>query len=449
MPWALMRRGPTLLALLTLLPGAAARAALPFEETVPGHLVVRYRGASRARLVHAPADAFLRLAADPAVAWVEPEHIRRRTTIATNDPWFGKQWSLALAKVPDAWSRSTGSPDVVVAVLDSGIRPHPDLEERYLPGWDFVANADNAGDGDGRDADPTDPGTPDESSSALHGMHVAGIVGAHTDNAVGIAGVDWGCKILPVRVLGVQGAKGTDSDIADAIRWAAGIHVDGVPDNPTPAHVINMSFSGPGGSRTIQEAIDEANQRKVIIVAAAGNDGADTAAYAPAGLTHVIAVGAVDQGGRQAYYSNRGARVDLVAPGGDLSAGAGVVSTLWSAADGYTYVPYNGTSQAAPHVAGVAALMKALDPTLDGDRARDILTRSADHRYQCAEGCGGGLLHADAALAVVEANCADGHCVPPGPQLIGGCNLSRRGSGLGLVVTLLLALGLLAARRRV
>ncbi len=442
-----MRLGPTL-----LLTASLAQAAPAPEEFVEGSVIVKYRGQpERALRTGDPRAAVAALAADPSVEWAEREHVRRRSGFVTaNDPLFDMQWNLTMVRLPEAWSRSLGSDNVVVAVIDSGIKAHPDLRPRYLPGWDFVSNVDNAGDGDGRDDDPTDPGTPDESSSALHGMHVAGILGAHTDNAVGMAGVDWNCRILPVRVLGVQGGKGSDTDIADAIRWAAGIHVAGAPDNPTPAQVINLSFGGPGGSGLLQAAVNDAVALGVIVVAAAGNDGADASAYAPAGLDHVIAVGAVDQDGKLAYYSNRGPRVDLVAPGGDLSAGAGVVSTLWSPTDGWMYVAYNGTSQAAPHVAGVAALLKAIDPTIGADRARTLLSSTADPSHACAEGCGGGLLDADAALAAAQLGCADGHCIAAGANgndVVGGCAIAGHRSGAAWLALVVVLLGALLRRR--
>jgi serine protease len=176
-----------------------------------------------ARDEQATLDLVARLARDPAVEWAEPDRIRQRTSaVNANDPLFGAQWALHLAHLPDAWARSRGSASVVVAVLDTGIVPHPDLRGRYLPGYDFISSPASAGDGDGRDPDPTDAGTADPQSTAFHGSHVAGIIGADSDNELGIAGVDWSCQLLPVRVLGVSGGRGTDSDIADGIRWAAG-----------------------------------------------------------------------------------------------------------------------------------------------------------------------------------------------------------------------------------
>lgn len=464
------------MALVAALGALPAGAAPRGPELSPGRVIVRLRAPNPARLALVPArieraiderthllraaseEAADRLVAelarDPEVELVERDHVRRRSAMITaNDPLFQRQWSLSLARLPAAWSRTIGSDKVVVAVLDSGIQPHPDLQPRYLGGYDFITADDNAADNQpGRDPDPTDTGTQDQSSSQLHGMHVTGIVGAHTDNAVGMAGVDWACKLLPVRVLGTQGGAGQDSDIADAIRWAAGLHVDGVPDNANPAQVINMSFGAPGGSGLLQSAINDVDALGVIVVSAAGNDGGDTSMYAPAGLNHVIAVGAADATGNITYYSNRGSRLDLLAPGGDLSSDTGIVSTMFDETDGFTYVALNGTSQASPHVAGVAALMKSIDPLIGGTRARMILSSTADPAHQCQDGCGGGLLDADAAVAAVQAGCADGHCspTPNGFDLQGGCAIGGHAGapGLGFIAGLL-ALGLALRRRAV
>jgi serine protease len=474
---------PLVLLAAVLLPALAVAA--PVEDVVPGRWIVHHRAGARSRLF--PRGPLLRavralderttlvesdagaatpaaaLAADDDVDWVEPDRVRRANGVSPSDPLFAAQWSLPLARIPDAWARSRGSSDVVVAILDTGSGDHPDLRPRWLAGYDFVSSVAASGDGDGRDADATDPGTAEPGSSGLHGVHVAGIIGAHSDNDLGIAGVDWSCALLPVRVLGVDGASGADSDIADGIRWAAGLHVDGVPDNPHPAAVIEMSFGGFGGSRTLETAVAAALARGAIVIASAGNDSADVGGYAPAGLPGVIAVGAAGHTGALADYSNRGARLDLLAPGGDLDGGVGgILSTLAARpADGgsWGYARIAGSSQAAPHVAGVAALMRALDPTLDGARARAVLVATADPRFACDEGCGAGLLDADAALGATAASCTDGHCVAPAspaPSLHGGCGLGGyRGGGPGaralsglLIVALALARPRARGRRR-
>jgi serine protease len=269
---------------------------------------------------------------------------------------------------------------------------------------------------------------------------------------MGIAGVDWNCRLLPVRVLGIDGGKGADSDIADGILWAAGVQVVGSPPNGTPAAVINMSFGGPGLSSLLQAAVDAARTKGAIVIASAGNDGVDAATYAPAGLKGVIAIGAVDPKGMLASYSNRGPRVDLVAPGGDLAMGPtwGILSTMRPTLTDYSYVYYTGTSQAAPHVSGVAALMKAVDPNLSADDAHKIFQATADASYRCMEGCGAGLLQADTAVAAATfasgcvLGCGDGQlcianqCVSiaSGPvDVVGGYGYTHRGCSVAGVAT--------------
>ena len=487
----------------------ASAGAASAQEVVPGRLIVRYRsprpiaehvlGGTVVRGVRrltpdthvvtvagSTEEALDRLRASGEVIYAEPDYVRQRYGVTPNDPMYPNQWGLPAVKASQAWSQSTGSPDVTVAIVDSGIRPHPDLKARLLPGYDFISDPSNAGDGDGRDADPTDAGDSSESSSALHGMHVTGIIGASSNNGAGVAGVDWACKLLPVRVLGVHSGTGVDSDIADAIRWAAGVHVDGVPDNPRPAQVINMSFGGHGLSQTMQDAITEANAKGAAVVAAAGNLNVDASSDSPAGLKGVITVGAVDPTGQIASYSNYGRVVALMAPGGQLGTDAkgnaeGILSTLELPQTGFTYVYYAGTSQAAPFVSGAIALMKAVAPSTTPADAKKLLMASADASARCPDpvdatlpGCGAGLLDIDAALtlASVQADCqpgcdgqrvcAQGVCVSAssigGGQVVaqgnvsyGGCALSGRlprRAPFGLVALLAVGLGGLVSRRR-
>jgi serine protease len=454
--------------------GGTARA----DEIVPGRLIVRTRShlfaATRGRVLrHLAADthvvaldgvateaetraAAAALASDPDVVWAEPDGVRRRAAgvVKPDDPMYQYQWGLPLVRAPEAWSRTTGSADVVVAIVDSGFLSHDDLKARIIPGYDFISDADNAGDGDGRDPDATDPGTADEASSAQHGVHIAGIVGATSNNTLGISGVDWACRLLPVRVLGVQAGRGVDSDIADAVRWAAGIHVDGVPDNATPAQVINMSFSGTGHSSALQAAIDDVVARGAIVIAAAGNTAADAGDTTPGGLKNVITVGAVDPTGTIASYSNFGPSVAIMAPGGAV-AGAGGVGTdaqgILSTLSTNQYVYYAGTSQAAGFVSATAALLKAVRPDLNATRVRAILEASADPTAKCTSpidpalnGCGAGLLDIDAALVVAVTGVGPGATV--GAEIVGGCAFGpgapRGGFALALVILLL------ALRRR-
>jgi subtilisin family serine protease len=256
-------------------------------------------------------------------------------------------------------------------------------------------------------------------SSGFHGTHVAGIIGATTDNRKeanglvtgGIAGVNWACKILPVRALGITKGKGNDFDIAAAIRWAAGIMVADAPDNPNPAKIINLSFGGPGAGQVLTEAIQAALARGVMVVAAAGNQGQEGSNIYPAAVSGVIAVGATKFDGKRAYYSNFGNIVALMAPGGNMAEKlpyqydgkfweAGILSTLYSRTEkAWTYHMYEGTSQASPLVAGVISLMLAINSHLDQPETLNILQSTADPKGKCNEGCGAGLINAAAALA--------------------------------------------------
>ena len=241
-----------------------------------------------------------RLAEDPAVAYALPDRVMKPLFVP-DDPRYAQQWNLfedaGGMRMPDAWDLERGSPAVVIAQLDTGILAHADLDPaRTVPGYDFISDRNMANDGNGRDADPTDPGDwvaagecgsgePAEDSS-WHGTMVAGVIGAATNNEVGVAGVNHGSRLLMARVLGKCG--GYTSDIIDALRWAAGLRVSGVPDNAHPARVINLSLGGDGPCSTLeQDAIDEVNARGGVVVAAAGNGSGDVsrkAAWKRSGL---------------------------------------------------------------------------------------------------------------------------------------------------------------------
>lgn len=328
----------------------------------------------------AGAEMIQKFLADPQVAYVEPDMMLQPLG-APNDTEYAEQWDLFEAKagmnVQDAWDTATGS-GVTVAVIDTGYVPHSDLAANIVDGYDFVSNAGDAGDGNGRDANPADEGdwrNPgdcnklESASSSWHGTHVAGTIAAATNNGKGIAGVAHQAKIQPVRVLARCG--GSSSDIADAIVWASGGSVSGVPANKTPAKVINMSLgSGSKCSATFQNAINTATGRGTTVVVAAGNSNDDAANYQPAGCDKVISVAASDRDGNRARYSNYGAKVDIAAPGGevDVQSANGILSTLNTGSTTpkqETYSFYEGTSMAAPHVAGLAALLlskKSLTP---------------------------------------------------------------------------------------
>jgi serine protease len=388
-----------------------------------GHDATLYKLSERTE--RATMEAIRELKDQPEVAVAEPNFIRRlfTTPIKPNDTNYPLQWNIKAVKLDLAWNRSKGSSNIVVAVIDSGILPnHPDLKGRLLTGRDFIADAANAGDNDGWDGDPTDNGTDALSSSAYHGTHVAGIIGATSNNSKGIVGVDWNCKILPVRALGIQAGKGKDSDIADSIRWAAGVTVTGAPPNTTPAHVINLSFGGPGASTTLTKSVQEAQQKGSIVVAAAGNHGQEGSNIYPAAIPGIITVGATQYDNKRASYSNFGKVVDIMAPGGNMSKNlpfkfnntdypAGVLGTLYSSSKKkYTYHFFEGTSQASPLVAGMVSLMLTINGSLNSAETLKILKQTAHTGTTCSEGCGSGLVNADSALAATG-----GGGPPPGP----------------------------------
>jgi serine protease len=358
-----------------------------------------------------------RLQAQPEVEYAEPDY-RLRAHVEPTDPLYPQQWGYhemgAGANLTAAWDATTGSANVAAAVIDSGYRMHPDLAANLLPGYDFISDPFSANDGDGRDSDASDPGnwaTFEDSlqcdgtlswvaNSTWHGTHVAGTIGAVANNGVGGVGVSWQGRIVPVRVLGKCG--GLVSDIVDAIRWAAGLPVPGVPGNPYPAKVINLSL---GMSRpctsAMQAAIDDVIQQGASVVASAGNGDGDVAE--PANCDGAIAVAAVGRRGGKAPLSNFGPRVDIGAPGVGILSTANAGKTT-PAED--NYLSYSGTSMAAPHVTGTIGLMLAANPALTPDAIRAKLIASA-RRYpagsDCAEAvtgsvCGSGMLDARRAL---------------------------------------------------
>jgi serine protease len=385
--------------------------------------VVRQPGADAAALAAA-------LAADPEVEFAEPNGRQRRLQAApANEPLYplasrqpsgpdAGQWYLrapvagsfvSAINAPAAWTRGVGSSTVVVAVLDTGVRfEHPDLGRvanggKLLPGYDFITNATVANDGDGRDADPTDPGdwvstaeagtgTFDDcegSDSSWHGTATASLVGAAA-NGVGMAGTAPGVRVLPVRVLGK--CFGQDSDIQAAMRWAAGITFAGAPAaNPNPAKVINLSLGSINAcSASYQAAVDEIVAQGVVIIAAAGND-AGKPVGTPANCNGVVAVGGLRHAGTKVGFSDLGPQIAISAPGGNciniginepclypilaaLDAGLTVAQTsIWS--DSYDYTV--GTSFAAPQAAGVVGLMFSQNASLTVAQVRTLLQGTA------------------------------------------------------------------------
>ena len=376
------------------------------------------------RVMRGEAQAVARLLrSDPRILSIEPDELMQ-PLLVPNDTMYAQQWHYFEPQgginLPGAWDITTGSAAITIAVIDTGVLPHAELVGRLVAGYDFITDVASANDGDGRDgnaADPGDYGCNGSGNSSWHGTHVSGTIGAASNNGAGVTGINWVSKIQPIRVLGRCG--GYTSDIVDGMRWAAGIAVAGVPTNPTPARVENLSLGGSGAcSATFQSAIDDVVARGTVVVVAAGNSNADAANAQPASCNNVIAVAATTRSGGRASYSNYGAKVAIAAPGG--GGNDGVLSTLNTgtttpAADSYAY--FQGTSMATPHVAGVVSLMFSLNPALT---PADVLARlrQSARAFPVGTGsdcststCGAGIVDAAATLAALAPPAA-----PPPPS---------------------------------
>lgn len=407
-----------------------------------------------------------RLRARPEVEWVEPNTRERllQALPTPNDPYFryvsptdlGQWWlrpdgetaggqlpSYGAPGIQKAWARQTGRPAAVVAVLDTGITSHVDLAGRVLAGYDFVSDIEYANDGNGRDADPSDPGdwvsqadiagspalfgSCPEQSSSWHGTIISGIVAAATHNSLGVAGVSWNGRVLPVRVAGKCGA--TVLDITDGMRWAAGLAVPGVPLNPSPARILNISFGGSAACGNLyQSTVDELASLGVVVVAAAGNEMG--AVSRPASCSGVVAVAALARDGLKAAYSNFGPQVTIATVGGDPGADDGLLTLLntgTQAPGSDSYGTVFGTSFATPVVAGVISLMLSANEQISVAQVIAGLRSSARPHVQSSGGvpvcssatpdtcvctsstCGAGVLDADGAVRQAAAPSA-----PPG-----------------------------------
>lgn len=369
------------------------------------------------------------LAQDPDVLYAEAD-LRMVPMRAPNDPSYAQQWhyfeAIGGINLPAAWDRTTGSAAITVAVLDTGLTAHPELDGRRVAGYDFIVNTTTSQDGDGRDPNADDVGdhSCNGNNSSWHGTHVAGTIGAASDNGSGVTGVNWTSKIQPIRVLGRCG--GYTSDIADGMRWAAGIAVAGAPVNATPARVLNLSLGGSGScGATFQNAVNDVVARGTVVVVSAGNSGVDAANATPANCTGVIAVAATTRSGARASYSNFGATVALAAPGSSILSTLNAGTTTPGAP---SYASYSGTSMSAPHVAGVVSLMLSLNANLTPAQVLTAL-RSSARAFPTGTGgdctvalCGAGIVDAAAALAVALPP-------PPAPPPTGRVNLALPSSG--------------------
>jgi len=345
---------------------------------------------------------------------------RRYPLLEPNDPLYqgnqipGNQSYLFdgvySMQAPGAWDITTGSSSSVIAIVDTGVLPeHPAISNRSIPGlgYDFVSadapgNFFSSNDNDGRDSNPSDPGDPcNNDPSTWHGTAVASVAAGNSNDTEGAAGIDWNAQLLHARALGTCG--GTDADIIDAIRWSAGLSVPGIPDNQTPANVVNLSLGGPTEcTRAWQDVIDELAERNIVFVMAAGNESDNALRSAPANCANVIAVGSSTAGGNiDGGFSNYGIKV-TIATGGRNIVAASNRGLDEPNPTGSFYRTETGTSFSAALVSGAISLMHSIDPDLGPSEVRALLNESAtsfatgtncDFYY-----CGAGILDLSRAL---------------------------------------------------
>lgn len=366
---------------------------------------------------------------DPQVRFAEPDLVMQ-TMRTPNDPLYSRQWHFfetqAGINLPAAWDITIGSANNVVGVIDTGITDHKELNDRLVPGYDFISDPWMANDGDGWDNNPRDTGDSlqpgacgssfgnpipaNAQKSSWHGTHVAGTIAAKSNDNRGVSGVTWLSRVQPLRALGRCG--GYTSDIVAAMRWAAGLKVYGLPTNPNPVNVINLSLGGAAlwCPRTYQDAIDEVVAAGVTVVVAAGNEQQNVAQSTPANCDNVIVVGAINRAGNLSSYSNFGTGIDIMAPGGEtLFPGNGVLSLYNSglkAPENGSYSELQGTSMAAPHIAGLMDLSYAVNADLPPAERKRLLketARSFAPDSNCSTfQCGAGIADAAAFLRAIQ-----------------------------------------------
>ncbi len=372
--------------------------------------------------------AIARVSRQKSVTHAEPNYIRHATRVP-NDPFYVYQWNYPNINLPLAWDLTRGSDQVVVAVVDTGVLlNHPDLSGQLVSGYDFIRDPNRARDGDGIDPDPNDAGDLGfGGSSTFHGTHVAGTIAAHSDNGDGVAGIAWLARIMPLRALGVDG--GTSYDVIQCVRYAAGLSNDSNTFPARRADIINLSLGSKSSSQAEQNTFNQVRAAGVIVVAAAGNDAASIPSF-PAAYANVVSVAATTITRSLAPYSNFGPSIDVAAPGGNSATdvngdgiGDGVVSTIGddtNATVSYGYAALTGTSMAAPHISGVAALMKSVFPGLTpqqfdaalaaGDLTDDLGAPGRDDQF------GYGLINAQKAVNAAV-TLASGAGAPVDPVL--------------------------------
>ena len=325
---------------------------------------------------------------NPSVEYASPNY-RVHPTATPNDTHYSYQWHYPLINLPQAWDITTGTRagnPVIVAVIDTGVvTGFSELKDQLVPGYDFISDPSMSRDGNGIDNNPDDVGdSSNRGQSSWHGTHVAGTVAADSNNNAGVTGVAWNAKIMPIRALGEGG--GTTYDILQSILFAAGLPNDSLTVPAQKADIINMSLGGSQFVAASQDAIQQARNAGVIVVAAAGNENTSAPSY-PASYPGVISVSAMDLNRDRAPYSNYGSNIDVGAPGGNIHVDLngdqysdGVLSIVADDTSGTrneVFSFYNGTSMAAPHVAGVIALMRAVHPDITPSQVDALLSDGA------------------------------------------------------------------------
>jgi thermitase len=400
-----MRRSLALPFILSLL---TAEAPAQVDATrIPDEVLVKFRDRAAAAAAHARLNATVReelvqigvsvvklpagmtperavefYARLPEVEFAEPNFLSRAIHIPNDTSW-SSQYGPTKLRCEQAWDIQKGDANVVIAIVDTGVdKKHNDLQAKLVAGWDFVGNDNDPDDGNG------------------HGTHCAGIAAAVTDNALGIAGVAIRCSVMPIRVLDNFGF-GSNSNIANGINWAA--------DNG--AKVVSLSLGGTAKSSALEQAVNYAWGKGVVVVAAAGNNGNTTKFY-PAAYGNCIAVAATDRNDARASFSTHGSWVDVAAPG------VGIYSTY----DGNGYRSLDGTSMACPHVAGLAGLIWShVGPYATNTSVRERIQYTGDYVGTFVTS---GRVNAENALKNEGGGFTKSHFWPSGVTLLSGSTVS-------------------------